>query len=730
MKHEISDYNELYTKADTKDSTLFAEQKSNILLVNSEHYKQVDKTRRRGDIVDDNGKSKVRITKNHIYRIMQKIKNGIMGLSPDLKPYPANPNELSDKKVAELYDSVLEFGKNRYKLNDKKEEWCEDYCDIGEVAVKVYWDKNKGDIRAYQQIKDEEGNPIFVDAGKNPTTEPASISKDPITGMPIEVPNKPLPDKDKPIFSGDFCFDTILPFNLLRDPDAESMDESPYLIVRKMREIDDVKALIAEDDPERDEKLEYIQKSAETTYKVFDTDKGSYDDAEGQVMLREFYFRPCIKYPRGWYAVTTEKGVLFEGELPFSVFPIAYRGFKKIQTSARARSLIKILRPLQYELNRNASMEVETSIIHGHDRIVTPPGGKISQGALLPGLRQVHAVGQPTIIPGRTGEQFAPPQQRILQEMYQMVDEEYESQDNPNQMDATSLLYRSLTRKAKYGKYAKGFQEFLKDVYWIYLRLAKHYYDESWYIKATGRNEKINFAEFKSADELSVQIRLIEDNEDSESLLGKSIQFNHILQYVGKDLPKEALGKVLSNLPYANKDQVFSDLTVDSKNIENDLLALDRGETRQATMDDENHLYVKALTARMKQPDFKILSPEIQQNYATFRDEHRAIQAEKEKQILMAQQQAIPTGGVLCKVDYYTMQNGKQVRATFPMSALQWLEEKLATQGLAQERLESMASADQMALAQQMMMANQQVPPGALDQGVMNANGPVPGQQF
>jgi len=73
----------------------------------------------------------------------------------------------------------------------------------------------------------------------------------------------------------------------------------------------------------------------------------------------------------------------------------------------------------------------------------------------------------------------------------------------------------------------------------------------------------------------------------------------------------------------------------------------------------------------------------------------------------MAQQQAIPSGGNLVKVDMYIMQDGKQQRATFPDESLKWLQEKLATQGLAQERLESMASVDQMAMAQQMMMENQ-----------------------
>jgi hypothetical protein len=717
MSYDIGKLNSLYEKADSKDSTLFSEMKSNVLLVNSEHYKKIETQRRSrlDDMDDGSGKQRVRIVKNHTYRITQKYKNGIMSLAPDLMVYPANTNELQDKKSAELYNAVLEYGKNRYKLSDRKEDWCEDYVDLGEVATKIFFSKQKGDIKGYEQAVDEMGQPLYQDDAGNVTSVP---SRTVVTEAGIvSADNKPMADVKKPIYEGDFVFETILPFNLLRDPSAESMEDSAYLIVRKMMDIEEAKAMIGKDDPERDDKIGYINSSSENTYRVFDTDKGYYEDGKGKVMLREFYFRPCVKYPNGHFFITTDSGILFSGDLPFSVFPIAWRAFKKVQTSARGRSIVKILRPYQYELNRCASKEVEHSIVHGDDKIMTSPGSKVTPGAQLPGLRQYHAVGSTQVIPGRTGEQFAGPQARILEEMYQVVDEEIADESLPQQLDSNALLYRSLRRSAKYGKYAKGFQEFLKDVYWIYLRLAKHYFDEGRYIKAVGRSEAINIAEFKSADELSVQIRLIENTDDAETLLGKSIQFNYILQYVGKDLPKEALGKVLSNLPYANKDQVFSDLTVDSRNIENDLLALDRGEQREASIDDENTLYIKALTSRMKQPDFRLLPEHVQQMYIHLREQHRSIQAEKEKQMLMAQQQAIPSGGNLVKVDMYVMRDGKQVRATFPNEALQWLQEKLTQQGLAQERLETLATVDQMALASQ--IANQQP---TQDQGVFNGN--------
>jgi hypothetical protein len=93
-------------------------------------------------------------------------------------------------------------------------------------------------------------------------------------------------------------------------------------------------------------------------------------------MIKEYYFKPSSVYgPNGYFYITTEHGILFEGEIPFGVYPISYRGFKKIQTSARARSVVKVLRPYQYEINRAASKMVEHQLVHGDDKVITPLGG-------------------------------------------------------------------------------------------------------------------------------------------------------------------------------------------------------------------------------------------------------------------------------------------------------------------------------------------------------------------
>lgn len=714
-KYDIGKLNQIYKEAESCDQKIFDEMKTNVLLISGNHYRRFSKGME--DRVLNPGsrdENKIKFTKNHTRRVARKYVNGILGLVPDLKVMPANADELQDKKAAEIYNSVLQYGKKRYKLSDKKEEWCEDLVDLGEVGCKVYFDPMKGEVVGYEQKMNGE-LPVFFDQAGQETNQPMSLEG---------IPHQPVPDKAKPVMSGDFCFETILGFNLMRSPQAETMEESPYLIIRKMMEVEDAKNLVSDDDPEKEEKIAAIQASSSTTYKVFDTNVLSHSDVKGKCLIREYYFRPCYDFPEGYYYITADgNDILVEGSLPFGIWPISHKGFDRIQTSPRFSSIIRAFRPFQVEINRASSKQIENSIVHGDTKVITSPGTTLSQGAVLGGVRQIKAVGVPTVIPGQNGDQYTPYIQAMTMEGYQVVEEDSEDPDVPNQLDAQTLLFRSIKRKARYGKYAKQFQSFLEDVYWTYLKLAKYYFDENRYIKAVGRSEAVNIAEFKSADELSCQICLDNSTEDADSLLAKSAHFERVLQYVGKDLPPGALGKLLTNMPFINGDLVFKALTQDAKNVENDLLAMDRGEYRPAEQDDKHDMYIQELTARIKSPDFKLLPPQVQQAYFQKRDEHRMLMAEQEKQILLAQSQAIPMTGNLVKVDVYEMINGKQVRMTLPADAVNWLKDKLDQQGLTQQRLEGLAMGDQVSVANQMMngMNQQQLVPQA--QGEMN--GPI-----
>lgn len=686
---KIEDLEKLYREAEEVDQEVFAEQRTNIMLVSGEHYSKKNSKfwNRIRDTKELNTEQKLRLTKNHIQKISKIYINNIVMYAPDVKVTPRNETELQDQKNAELNQSVWADAKNKHKLRKKINTWAKDFFDMGEVAVKIFFDPNAGEFVGWEQEVDEMGQPAFDETGE--------------------------PVKGKPKFSGDFVFERVLGFNLLRAAEAKTMDESPYLIVRKMVNLEDMKRQFSEDD----DRQKMLQDSMDETYMVFDGVQGGYKQSKNELLLKEYYYRPCMEYPRGYYYITTTHGILYEGELPFGIFPIVYTGFDEVQTTPRHRSLIKQLRPYQAEINRAGSKIAEHQITLGDDKLILQQGSKISQAGTAPGVRALTvAGGEPKILPGRDGSQYVPYVSGQIDEMYVVANVMEDSQEEQANLDPYTLLYRSVRNRKKFGLYSEKFGQFLVEVAETFLDLARYYYDESRLILAVGRSERVNIAEFKNSNKLCYSIEIEQSSEDIDTMLGKQLVMNQTLQYVGSNLDREDIGKILKNMPFANVDQSFNDMTLDYDNATNDILALDRGERPPIVPHDNHSYYLKKLTNRMRQSDFRYLSPQIQQTYQMYIQEHQKMLAELEQKAQAAKDGFIPSGGYLVACDFYTEKPGdptKTQRVRLPSESISWLLDRLKSQGSDMQQLNSLSLANQAAIGS--MMGQTQQPLGGVN---------------
>lgn len=663
----ISELNQMYLDGESCDSDLFAEQRSNILLIAGDHYtkKQSRFWSRVRDAKDLTHEQKIRLTKNHIQRITKTLRGNILQYAPGVTVAPKNENELKDQKVAQMHLAVWQDLKDRHNLRAHIRSWAQDFVDIGEVFVKVTFDPNAGDLLGYEQATDEMGNPLFDE-----------------TGQPVS--------SEQPVFRGDIQFERVFGFNILRDPAAKSFSEARWVCERKMVDTKDLQKLVSDDE----EKAKLVETNPDETYKVFDAARGQYQDAKGQTMLREYYLRPCPMYPKGYYFITTSKGILFEGELPDGVFPIVQAGYDDIPTSARARGIVKQLRPYQAEVNRSASKIAETQITLGDDKVLMQAGSKLAPGANLPGVRSMTFTGMtPVVMAGRSGEQYLAYMQSQIQEMYEVANVKDDSVDQGQQVDVYTQLFQSIRNKKKFSIYAEKFEDFLTDVCRTALKLAKLYYTDQNLVPAIGAPEFINIPEFKSTDDISYQIKLEAQSEDMETKLGKQLSMNHILQYVGPNLSKEDIGKIIRAMPYSNGEEAFNDMTLDYDNATADILALDRGEYPAVNPYDDHDYMLKRLAKRMKQRDFQFLSPQVQGLYAKKKNEHMAFQRAQLEATQAAQAGFIPTDGYLVTIDFYVSDPkdpAKVRRARVPYSAVVWLLKRLEQQGLTQQALQGM----------------------------------------
>lgn len=680
-KLKIDELNKIYDSAEEVDKEVFAEMRSNVLMIAGEHYNkklQSSLYRLRG-IQDMNEPQKLRLIKNHVYKIVRHYENSILSYAPDVTIRPQRDTEIQDQKAAELNQAVKEDAKHRYRLREKVREWVSDFVGVGEVAVKITYNKNGGDLIGYEEKLGPEGMPELSDTGE------------------------PQKDEDRPIFSGAFEFETIFAANLLRDPSAKKISDSKYLIVRKMVD----KKLLENMFPEA--KAKESSGQGKTDFVVFDSDKNQYERLKDQVLVREFYYRPSFEYPHGYFYFVTEEKILAEGELPFGKFPIVWAGFDKFTTAARARSIVKVIRPYQAEINRASSQLAMTQITVGDDKIIYSAGAKLAPGSLLPGVRGISYQGglPPTVLPGRDGSQFLPYISAQISEMYSAAMLDEINMEKDTQMDPYGMLFRSLKDQQKFSQYSESFEQFLIDTYSLYLDLARKYLPDDYVVMAVGARERINIAEFRTTSPLSYSIIVEPQAETVETKLGRQLTLNQVLQYAGQQLTREDVGKVIRAMPYANAEEAFGDITLDYDNVKNDMLAMERGERPLITEFDNHEYIVGRLTARIKQQDFRYLAPEIQDIYMEKLEAHRQYIQQQQEAAIALKNEFIPVSGALIACDMYIpnpddpTKPAKRVRV--PYQALDWLIQKLEAQGLDLEKLETMNQGIVSQLSQQII---------------------------
>lgn len=699
-KKDIGDLNKVYEEANSADKDIFAEFRSNVLLIEGTHYSKKgmrgDKSNQRDPRDLDYNSQKLRITKNHIHKAVRHYVANILSYAPDITITPKDETSLQDKKSAELNLAVKRDFDYRYRGQERTRELCEDFVGIGECAEKIFWDPNAGELKGYEQEVDKEGVGLLDDSGQ------------------------PKADETRPIFSGGFVYERLYGMNLLRHAGAKEMRESECWIVRKMVPVSHLKSIYKDDE----DKVKFISESQDDTYVVFDASKTAYSTVKHQTMVREFYYRPCYDYPEGYYYIATPDGILEEGPLPYGIFPIVWTGFDQYPTTPRGRGIVKVARPFQAEINRASSSMAMHQVTIGDDKILYQSGTKLAPGTLLPGVRGLTYQGAaPQILAGRNGGQYLDYINATIQEMEDVLMIDEINQEKMSNMDPTALLFRSLKQKAKFGQYGEKFGQYLVDRWELTLKLAKHYLPDDAIIMAVGKSEAINISEFKNTSPLNHQIKIVEMEGTIESQMGKQLMFQHALQYLGSQLSKEQIGMLLKDMPFGNMKDATQELTIDHDIVENDMLALERGQSPQPTPNIDPAYALKRLDLRMKQPGFELLNQQIQGNYGTFRDQYVQIQTQQAQALVDAKNEFIPANGALIACDMYVpdpndpQKAAKRVRV--PYQALDWLIKTLESQGMGQQTLESMNKGTMADIAQQLQQ--QQQSPQAMGQPPMGA---------
>lgn len=689
----LSDIREIVRSSKEADSVVHADMRSNVLLYSSEHY-----ARRLNEVIgqsrgpDAAPKEKtIRITKNHTRRIINQYINTVTGHGPSATAAPSNENEIRDIKAADINRSVIQHARSRYDLPKKHVTQAQTFFITGEVGNCILWDYTKGKMLGYKPKTDPETGEMVLDAWGRPEAG------------------------DEPVFAGAPVIKGIWGWNLIRDRNVESLDDSAFLGYEELVPTKELKEKYKDDE----KKLKMIQGGAQETIRIFEPGNGVYYDEQGQSLLTYIFWRKSSEYPNGWWNLSTKDGVLEEGELPMGIFPIVYETCLDRPSSARGQSPIKDWRPYQIEINRATSKQAEHQITIGDDKLVFTNGSSVSQSAQLPGIRTYKSSGPaPVVIPGRSGTQFVEYIESTLREWYHvaMVPELLEDKKDGQAFDPYAQLYKNLRQKKQFSYYGDKFERYTVKFYELLLEVLRAYLPDDEVIQMIGKSEAVNIQEFKNQDPLTNQIKVEPISDDLDTQMGKQLAFNHLIQYVGPNLSRNDIGKIVTEMPFLSEGKrIFGDLVIDEENATNLVLQLDRGDLPRLKPGINKEYVLSRLTSRQNKSDYDFLPPQAQRNYDLFIQQLDAAMIAEQQSIKALQADFIPAQGMLIGVDFYYPDpvTGKSKRVRLPQDAVSWLIKRLEEQGSSLEKME------QLQVSAQSRLANQARPQG--DPNVMDS---------
>lgn len=659
----VDELTRLWTEATSCDKSTFAEMRTNLQIVAGQHYLTegspfFNRIRDNKQLTDS---QRLKLTKNHTQRATSIYRNAIEDVASDCAMEPANENELGDQKSAQLNQSYWEYIKRCEDFERKRSLWAKHFVEIGEVWVKAFWNMDGG-----QEI----GNEV-------------AMIKDEASGEMVpqkdESGNYVLTDNVS--YSGKMKWETIEAYRLKRDPAAVSFEDSPYLMVDKIIPIKSLSTMFK--DKELIEKLK--QSKSNENMVIYDGNSRTYKTAVDQVIIRECYWRPGPGLKKGFYHFFTDVGIIAKGELPYGIFPLVGETFEDQTGNPRGITIIRSIRPAQVEINRCASKIAEHQITLGDDKAWVSANTKVSQGATLPGIRvNTYSGMKPEITEGRSGEQYVPYLESQIKELYTLANLQEIMEPQQESPDLYANLLKSYRFKKKFSIYGSRFERFLVKLAEVSLAIAKQSCHEEEVVPAIGRSERINIAEFKNSEDLKYRIKIKPRSGDIETQFGQQISINHVLQYVGQNLPPDQVGKMIRLSPFMNSEQMFSDLTNKYDNIVNDILALDRGQARPPRRYDDHKYIIENLSARISKPDFEFLPEQVRMLYDQKIKLHEQMQAQAMQEIERLKAGFIPSGGYMVKCDFYTpdpKNPGNSKRLALPSEAVGWLVDTLAKQG-------------------------------------------------
>jgi hypothetical protein len=603
---------------------------------------------------------------NYIFDAYQTLKSYLIKNKPRSTVRP-NTRAQKDKDAAKIADLVLETNWERLREADNYEYAASCLLTYGTVFKKSYWDTSSLQMAKVPRM---EMQPSIDPMTGQAMGEHEVQAVDPLTGDPLF--------DEMPI--GDVNTDIVEPQRIALDPLANDLHKIRWIMEYSIQPLSWIKETYAREadgytglvDTVKEEtalsgsmdRFHALKNSSGVKNKGFEGGGSDGSRVLNSAVVKEYYERPCRKYPKGRMVVVANGVTLYAGESPYNGpdlgdwHPYSACRWEIVPGRFWGKSPLDSGCEIQKQINSIDAVIVLTRKTMAIPQKFIPAGSGIAPGSWTgrPG-QEIHGRAVDGLIPstipaqGVDGSVFAEREQRVDDMKTVMGNMDILKGDRPPGVTAASAL--NLLYEVGTGKHYPSLDRwklFVESDQKKQLKIVSRYYKEP-------REDFIRMLKAKNS-ELS---------EDSISkFIGSDLYDNcNVIVEAGSNIPKLQAAKqaalqeaaqagVLGLEQPQNRAEYQrqmgitgfdNDIGPDQKRAEWICSLLDGVELNpdnaQYAMPldvDNSDIHIDVLSRRMKEPSWMEASQAVQQAYMTYYKQVTEMKMEKEQ---AAQEQAM-----------------------------------------------------------------------------------------
>ena len=591
------------------------------------------------------GPAQITVTEN---RIAGVVRTELAKMTKNRPVFSVTPNtgDSQDASASELAERVMRYMWKHLKMPElslKALEWSRIVC---AGFLKCYWDNTVGD--PIDVLIGPDGNVLSDESGRSIQGEQAKLLAGSLNGVKV-----------KRIAQGDIRVEVRSPFQMYVDPICDSFPEAEWLIEESVKSAEYVwrryKQDIKPDVPANPGGIEM---------RLMGAMSGQVSGGYMGVRVREYWCKPCKKWPNGVKVTYAADKILDTDEKPFDPQPYVMLTGIPVPGRLWPMSVVSLLRGPQTELNKVCSQMAENRNRVGNPTILVSKQGPIDVDKVIDsfsapgGIYFFDDIGTPNAKPSYLEApplpDYVPEERERLQKTIEDISGQHEVTNAnvpPGVTAASAITLLQEADDTRLGLAIQDYEEQIGRFGQKILNLVANFYTDARTLKLGGEDAAWEIFDFKgSMLRGNTHVEVQAGSAFPQSKAAKQAQLTdwlRMMAQMGVQMSPRQISQYLRDSGMGNTERLVEDYnaTEVQANRENVLLAQGMPVPINDYDDDEGHIANHEDFER--QPRFQALPPQQQKVHLDHTQAHRqryqqAQQQELENQLAL-QGQVPPT---------------------------------------------------------------------------------------